>query len=137
MAESRGSGPTLYSAGGIAVGTLIGSLAAAAVMLWLNYRALGYPRLANKVAIGSAIVYLIIVSLASLVPATPSAGIGFMALQTGLAYGATRLLQGRAIDYHLAQGGAVYSHLKGAFIGLLTGLALLLLLVLAGPTGTV
>ena len=132
MTVSPGNGPTLYSAGGIAAGTLIGSFAAAAVMLWLNYRALGYQRLANKVAVGGVVVYLIIVSLASLMPANPWAGVGFMVLQTGLAYGAASLLQGSAIAYHQSHGGAVHSHLKGALVGLLTGLALLLLLVLAG-----
>ena len=40
----------LYSVRSIAVGTLLGSLAGGAAMLWLNYRNLGYPALANRVA---------------------------------------------------------------------------------------
>jgi hypothetical protein len=120
----------LYTPIGIAVGTLFGSLAAGAVLLWLNYRALGYRALANKVAVGSGILYLIVIGTASALPDHPILGLVFMAVQTGLAYWTAWILQGDAIAYHLTQGGAVHSNLRAAGVGILAGLSVLLLLIL-------
>jgi hypothetical protein len=118
----------LYTPVGIAVGTLFGSLAAGAVLLWLNYRALGYHALANKVAAGSGVLYLIVIGAASALPDHPILGVAFMALQTGLAYWTAWILQGDAIAYHLTQGGAVHSTLRAAGVGVVAGLSVLLLL---------
>jgi hypothetical protein len=113
----------LYSPQGIAVGTLLGSLAAGAVLLWLNYRALGYRALANKVAVGVGLVYLLVIGAASALPDHIALGLLLIALQTGLAYWAAWVLQGDAITYHLAQGGALHSVPRAAGVGLLSGLA--------------
>lgn len=121
--------PALYTPAGVAVATLLGSLAAGAVLLWLNYRSLGYARLANKVAAGAFALYLAILTLASAVPSNPAVAVGFMALQTGVAYGAARTLQGEAIRYHLARGSPAHSHLRAAGVGMLAGLSAMLLLM--------
>jgi hypothetical protein len=113
----------LYTPVGIAVGTLLGSLAAGALLLWLNYRALGYRALANKVAVGGALLYLLIIGTASALPDHVLLGLVLMALQTGLAYWTAWILQGDAIAYHVGQGGAVHTVLTAAVVGLLSGLA--------------
>jgi hypothetical protein len=112
----------LYTPQGVAVGTLLGSLAAGALLLWLNYRALGYHALANKVAAGGALLYLLIIGGAAALPGHAMLGLLLIAVQVGLAYWATWILQGDAIAYHQAQGGAVHSLLRAAGLGLLAGL---------------
>jgi hypothetical protein len=113
----------LYTPHGIAIGTLLGSLAAGAVLLWLNYRALGYNALANKVAIGGGLIYLLVIGAASALPDQAVLGLLLIALQSGLAYWAAWILQGDAIAYHLGQGGSVHSLLRASGVGLLAGLA--------------
>ena len=120
----------LYTPQGIAIGTLLGSLAGGAVLLWLNYRAMGYHALARKVAAGGLIVYLLIIVVASALPDHLVLGLVFVALQTGLAYWAAWILQGDAIAYHRAQGGAVHSGLRAAGVGFLAGMAVVGLLLL-------
>jgi hypothetical protein len=118
----------LYTPAGIAVGTLFGSLAAGAVLLWLNYRAMGYRALANKIAAASGVVYLIVIGAASALPDHPMLGLVFMGLQTGLAYWTAQFLQGTAVAYHVKQGGAVHSTLRAAGVGLLAGLSVLIVM---------
>jgi hypothetical protein len=126
----------LYTPQAVAVGTLLGSLAAGAVLLWLNYRALGYHALANKVAAGGVLLYLLIIGGAALMPDHAILGLLLIAIQTGLAYWSTWILQGDAIAYHQAQGGAVHSLLRAAGVGLLAGLVVwavaLVLMTLVG-----
>lgn len=119
----------LYTPLGVAVGTLLGSLAAGAVLLWLNYRALGYRQLANKVAAGGLVLYLVIVLTASVLPDSRPLGMALVAAQTLLAYWAARLLQGEAVGYHLARGATAQSNLRAAGVGLLTGAAAVLVLL--------
>jgi len=131
----------LYTPQAVAVGTLLGSLAAGAVLLWLNYRAMGYHALANKVAGGGALLYLLIIGGAAALPDSAVLGLLLIAIQVGLAYWATWILQGDAIAYHQAQGGAVHSLLGAAGLGLLVGLVVwavaLTLMALLGSSGTV
>jgi hypothetical protein len=126
----------LHTPRGIAVGALLGSLGAGAVLLWLNYRVLGHPRLANKVAAGGLVVYLLIITAASMLPDHLLLGIAFIALQTGLAYWAADRLQGDAVRYHLARGGRAHSLGRSAGIGLLAGLSVIaVLLILTSVLG--
>lgn len=127
---ARPTGKPLYSIQAVAIGTLLGSLAAGAVMLWLNYRNLGHPSLANRVAGIGVLVYVLIVGLAALLPNNLVLGTAFIALQTGVAYWTAGALQGRAIAYHRQQGGAMHSNLRGALVGFLTGMAVIFVMLL-------
>jgi hypothetical protein len=134
------SGAPLYSVRGIAVGTLLGSLAAGVVMLWLNYRQLGYPGLANRVAVVALTLYAALVGATSLLPPDePLWGVLFIALQTGIAYWAAQTLQGHAIDYHVQQGKPMHSTLRAALVGFVTGMvvifAMLAINLLLGSVG--
>ncbi len=131
-AARRGKAEPLYSVRAIAVGTALGSLAAGAVMLWLNYRNLGYPALANRIAAVGGLLYLIIIGFASMLPNDPLLGVVFIALQTGVAYWATTALQARAIAYHQQQGGAMHSTARGALVGFLTGITVIFAMLLIG-----
>lgn len=125
----------LYTPHGIAIGTLLGTLAGGAVLLFLNYRALGYDALARKVVVGGLVGYVLIILVASAaLPDHPALTLLLAALQAGVAYWAAWILQGDAIAYHRAQGGGVHSSLRAAGVGLLAGLVavpLLLLITLA------
>ncbi len=134
MAEppTRGEAGPLYSVGAIAVGTVLGSLAAGAVMLWLNYRNLGYPALANRVAALGGLLYLIIIGIASVLPNDPLLGVAFIALQTGIAYWTATALQAKAIAYHQQQGGAMHSLARGALVGFLAGITVIFAMLLIG-----
>lgn len=129
---SRGKAGPLYSVPAIAVGTVLGSLAAGAVMLWLNYRNLGYPALANRVAALGGLLYLLIIGIASLLPNDPVLGVGFIALQTGIAYWTATTLQAKAIAYHQQQGGAMHSIARGALVGFLAGITVIFAMLLIG-----
>jgi hypothetical protein len=121
----------LHSPEGIALGALLGNLAGGAVLLWLNYRALGNQRLANRVLAGGAVAYLAVVVAASVLPAGWPVTLGLIALQTGLAYGAARALQGEAVRWHLGHGGRVHALPWTSGIGFLSGLAAMGLLAAA------
>lgn len=122
----------LFTPLGIAIGTALGSLIAGFVMLWMNFRTLGYSRLGNQVAAAGTVVYLIIVGIASALPGNPLIGIAFVALQCVLAYWITGKLQGRAIDYHRSAGAPFYGVPMSALVGLVTGLAAVMALLLLG-----
>jgi hypothetical protein len=109
---------------------MLGSLAAGAVLLWLNYRTLGNTRLANKVAAGGLALYLVIVTVASMLPNNLLLGTAFITLQTGLAYWSARILQGDAVQYHLTRGGQAHSILRAAGVGFLAGLSVILVLLI-------
>lgn len=120
----------LYTPMGVAVGTLLGTLAGAAALLWLNYRALGYPHLGNRVAATALAGYLLIVLLASFLPHQLWLGVLFVLLQVVLAHRATELLQGPAIRYHLARGVTAQPLAAAAAVGLFAGLAVMLALMM-------
>lgn len=129
----------LYTPTGVALGALLGTLAGAAALLWLNYRALGYPQLANRVAAATLTVYVLIVLVASLLPHELWLGALFVLLQTGLAHQAAERLQGAAIRYYLARGVGAQPLASAAAVGLLAGLAVMLALMMVirvlGATG--
>ena len=52
----RQSGASLYSVQGIVIGTVLGTLAAGIVMLFLNYRVLGNTNLSRAIADRKSVV---------------------------------------------------------------------------------
>jgi len=124
--------PILYSLQGVVIATILGSLAAAVVILVLNYRSLNSAQLARKTAIGGTVIYLLLIGIAALVPDTMWLGAVFIVVQTSLAYFAASRLQGSAIAYHRKRGSAMYSNFRAAGVGLLTGVALLFVFLLLG-----
>ncbi len=134
MIREQGQAGTrrLFTPLGIAIGTALGSLIAGVVMLWMNFRTLGYTRLGNQVAAAGTVAYLVIVALASALPGNPVIGMTFVALQCALAYWIAGKLQGRAIDYHRSAGGPFHGVPMSALVGLVAGLAAVLALLLLG-----
>lgn len=122
----------LYGVHGIVIGTLIGSLAAAVVMLYLNYQALGKIALARTIALWGAAFCVLLILLTTLLPNTPVTSVVMIGLQGGLAYFVTERLQGGAIDYHRRHAGRIHSSLRAAGVGALTGLAILVALLTMG-----
>lgn len=122
----------LYSLQGVVIATVLGSLAAAVVILFLNYLSLNSPALARKAAIGGSVVYLALIGIAALLPDSMWLGGLFILVQTSLAYFAASRLQGSAIAYHRSQGWAMHSNLRAAGVGILTGLTILLVFLLLG-----
>ena len=112
------------------MGTILGSLAAGIVMLYLNYRALGRANLATTIATWGAASFATVIGIASLTPNTLPMALLFMVLQAAIAYFLTGKLQGAAIRYHRQQGGAMHSNVRAAAVGFLTGMVMFMLLVL-------
>ncbi|MFP6835743.1 MAG: hypothetical protein VB948_06495 [Pseudomonadales bacterium] len=122
----------LYSLQGIIVATILGSLAAAVVILYLNYRSLNAQPLAKKTAVGGIILYLLLIGLASFLPDSMLLGGAFIVIQTSVAYLAANQLQGTAIAYHRQRGGIMHSNFRAAGVGLLTGIAIIFAFVVLG-----
>lgn len=131
------SGAVLYSVQGIVIATIIGSLAAAVAMLWLNYRNLNAPALADKTAIVGMAVYLLLIAVGAMLPETLVLALLLMGLQAAIAYFAATALQGPAIRYHREQGGMMHSNFRAAGIGLLVGLAIMIVILLLATLVTV
>lgn len=121
----------LYTPAGVALGTLLGSLAAGALLMWLNYRSLGNRPLARKVAAAGVGAYLLMVALASMLPNSPVLASVLVGLQTFLAYQVAESLQGDAVRWHVAQGGMTHPLAWAGGIGLIAGITVVVLLVLA------
>jgi hypothetical protein len=120
----------LYTPIGVALGTLLGTLAGGVVLLWLNYRALRHPKLANRILVGGLICHLAIVATASMLPGSAWIAVGFVVLQTALAHQVAEALQGDTVRYYCSRGMAAQPLINAAAVGLLAGLAVLLLLVM-------
>lgn len=127
------SGP-LYSLQGIIMGTILGSLAAGVVMIYLNYRAMGRANLAKTVTTAGAALFLVVMGLATLSPNTLLMAFVFMAVQVAIAWFLTDRLQGAAISYHRSQGGAMHSNVRAAAVGFLTGMSLFFILILVSSS---
>jgi hypothetical protein len=124
--------PVLYSLHGIVIATVLGSLAAAVVILYLNYRSLNSRALAEKTAIGGIVVYVLLIGIAAFLPDSMMLGGLFIVIQTSLAYFAARALQGNAIAYHRERNGLMHSNFRAAGVGLLTGLAVIFVFLVLG-----
>ena len=125
-----GSTVSLYSVHGVVIGTVLGSLAAGIVMLFLNYRALGKGNLARLIAIWGTVLCVVVVLLTSFAPNTPAFALLFMTLQGTIAYFLAARLQGAAITWHQQHSGHMHSSFRAAGVGFLTGMAILLALML-------
>jgi hypothetical protein len=124
--------PILYSLQAIVVATILGSLAAAVVILYLNYRSLNSQSLAEKTAIGGIVVYVLLIGIAAFLPDSMLLGGVFVVIQTSLAYFAASALQGSAIAYHRERNGAMHSNLRAAGVGVLTGIAIFIVFLVLG-----
>ena len=113
------------------MGTILGSLAAGIVMLYLNYHSLGRANLARTVATWGSALLITIMLIASFVPSNSGSALIFMALQAVIAYLLADKLQGPAIRYHQQHDGAMHSNVRAAGVGFLAGLALFFLLMIA------
>jgi hypothetical protein len=123
------TGGSLYSVWGVVIASVLGSLAAGVVILYLNYRTLGKVVLAQRWALWGAAIYVVLIGIGTLLPNTIALGVAYNLLQAIVAYFLASQLQGAAIAYHTSQGGSLHSMLRAAGVGLLTGLLLLFLLV--------
>lgn len=122
----------LFTPAGIAVGTLLGSLIAAVMMMWMNYRVLGYRTLGNRFMAGGILAYVLVLVGATALPRTTTVGLALLGLQCVVAWWAANTLQGAAIDYHRAHGGAVHGLAVAATVGFVVFLVSTLMLVLIG-----
>jgi len=122
----------LYSLQGIIIATILGSLAAAVVILYLNYRSLNAQSLAQQTAVGGIIFYLLLIGVAAFLPDSMLLSGVFIVIQTAVAYLAAHRLQGTAITYHRQRGGIMHSNFRAAGVGLLTGIAIIFALVILG-----
>lgn len=121
----------LYPVHGIVISTMLCSLAAAVVMLYFNYRALGNDSLARKIAFGGGGLYLLLILLSSQFAPSLTFALVAMVVQGTIAYFLATMLQGAAISYHREHGGIIHSNLRSVMVGFVTGFALLFLLVAA------
>jgi hypothetical protein len=120
----------LYTLHGVVVATVLGSLAAAVVIVCLNYLSLGSTALARKTAVAGTAAYLLIIGFTALLPESLVVGLIMILVQAALSYLLANQLQGKAIRYHVAKGGRVHSSFRAAGIGLLTGFAIMFAVVL-------
>ena len=127
--RSQGNAAPLYTLHGVVVATILGSLAAAVVIVCLNYLSLGSSSLAKKTALAGAATYLLVIGLTSLLPESLLIGSIMIVVQAVLGYLLANQLQGGAIRYHVAQGGRVHSNFRAAGIGLLTGFVIMFAVV--------
>ncbi len=126
-----GQSAPLYSLHGVVVATVLGSLAAAVVVVCLNYLSLGSPALARKTVLAGGAVYLLVIGLTALLPESLLIGFIMVVVQAVLGYLLANQLQGTAIRYHAANGGRLHSNFRAAGIGLLTGFAIMFVVVFA------
>jgi hypothetical protein len=114
---------------GIVISTMLCSLAAAIFMLYSNYRSLGNPGLARKIAFGGGLLYLLLISASSAMTPSLELAVGAMIVQGTIAYLLADKLQGAAISYHREHGGLIYSNFRAIMVGFITGFVLLFGLV--------
>jgi uncharacterized membrane protein YidH (DUF202 family) len=121
----------LFDRYAIAVATVMGTLVAGAVLMWLNYRSMGRPDLANRtLQIAVAVQVLLVAFTAMLIPADSMLQLVPLLLQTALAFFAADQLQGPALRWHLERGATLQSVWRAAGIGFLVGLVIVFLLIL-------
>ncbi len=128
---------SLYSVQGVVIASVLGSLAAAVIMLYLNYRTMGNVVLAQRWALWGAVIYVVLMLIATLLPNTTNLALAYTVLQAIVAYFLASQLQGAAIAYHTSQGGSLHSNLRAAGVGFLTGVLLLFLLLFSATMWTV
>jgi len=129
------TGVSLYSVRGIVIGTIVGTLPAGIVMMFLNYRALGRNNLAKTITAWGTAVFIMIMVIASFIPPSDTVGLFlsygllFTVIQAVIAYFLADRLQGAAIRYHQENSGAMYSSPRAAAVGFLTGFILMFVMI--------
>lgn len=118
----------LFSVRGIAVAAALGSVASGAVLVYLNYRALGYGRLARQAGLWGVVILLALMLTASLLPLNGATLILFTVLQGVIAYFLANTLQGEMIRYHRSHGGPMHSSFVIAAVVVLTQAVMVLLM---------
>jgi hypothetical protein len=131
-ARGNPSSLRLFSPLGVAVAAALGSFIAGVALVWYNYRVLGYPKLAWRTAIAGGIFYVMVMVAAAMAPNTPIVGVAVLIGQSLVAAAATRALQGSAIEWHVAHGGAMHGTGMAGLVGLGVGIGAALLLILVG-----
>ncbi|MEN9805648.1 MAG: hypothetical protein RL756_156 [Pseudomonadota bacterium] len=131
-ARGNTSSLRLFSPLGVAVAAALGSFIAGVALVWYNYRVLGYPKLAWRTAIAGGIFYAMVMVAAAMAPNTPIVGVAVLIGQSLVAAAATRALQGSAIEWHVAHGGAMHGTGMAGLVGLGVGIGAALLLILVG-----
>ena len=131
-ARGNPSSLPLFSPLGVAVAAALGSFIAGVALVWYNYRVLGYPKLAWRTAIAGGIFYAMVMVAAAMAPNTPIVGVAVLIGQSLVAAAATRALQGSAIEWHVAHGGAMHGTGMAGLVGLGVGIGAALLLILVG-----
>ncbi|HAR30916.1 MAG TPA: hypothetical protein DCR65_05285 [Gammaproteobacteria bacterium] len=131
-ARGNPSSLRLFSPLGVAVAAALGSFIAGVALVWYNYRVLGYPKLAWRTAIAGGIFYAMVMVAAAMAPNTPIVGVAVLIGQSLVAAAATRALQGSAIEWHVAHGGAMHGTGMAGLVGLGVGIGAALLLILVG-----
>jgi hypothetical protein len=116
-ARGNPSSLRLFSPLGVAVAAALGSFIAGVALVWYNYRVLGYPKLAWRTAIAGGIFYAMVMVAAAMAPNTPIVGVAVLIGQSLVAAAATRALQGSAIEWHVAHGGAMHGTGMAGLVG--------------------
>lgn len=122
MTTPRPDSMRLYGPHAAAIATIMGSLLAGIVLAWMNYRVLGRPDLARRVAWIGIVVQVVLLLLFSALPPSQLVMFGLPLVQVMIAYGGTAYLQGRTIDWHLQAGATLHSSWRAAGMGLAVGL---------------
>ncbi|MCP5183782.1 MAG: hypothetical protein H6993_07455 [Pseudomonadales bacterium] len=127
--RSPAPGRRLFSTQQVVIATVIGSLIAGILLIWLNYRAMQRPDLATRVALAGLTLQGILLFLGFVLPESPWLSLTLMFAQILLVWLGTERLQGPAIHYHLRNGGATHSTWLAVGMGFAVGFALLILFV--------
>jgi|GEM_PF-3032936 len=129
--EPRSQDLVLFDRYAVTVATVMGTLVAGAVLMWLNYRLMGRADLANRtLQIGVAVQLLLLILTAMWIPADSVVQLVPLILQTGLAWFAAGQLQGAALQWHLDRGASLQSVWRAAGIGFMVGMVIAFVLVM-------
>lgn len=129
--EPRSQDLALFDRYAVAVATVMGTLVAGAILMWLNYRSMGRADLANRtLQIAIFVQVLLVILTAMWIPADSALQLVPLILQTGLAWFAAGQLQSAALQWHLERGAGLHSVWRAAGIGFLVGLVIAFVLVM-------
>jgi len=139
--DRRRSDVRLYGPHAAAIATIMGTMLAAVLLIWLNYQAMGRPDLARRAGWIGIGLQVLMLGVGALMPNNFALAMAMLFVQVAAAFWGTRFLQGDAIAWHLERGGTLHSPWRAMGLGLLVGFAIFFVLVLAltvlGTTGAV
>ena len=131
---SPSRGLALFDRYAVAVATIMGTLLAGVVLVWMNYRAMGRPDLARRALQIGIVAEVLVMLLVVAVPSNSLTQLVPLAIQVGLAWFGSAWLQGAAIEWHLQRGAQLQSVWRAAGIGFLVGLVIVFLAVMVLAT---